>query len=148
MITSSKVDSRQQGRPSFNGLTGWVPAPARPRPDAFRKTVDSTVTQRFLTDWLTLTHFQHDFSMFSRWASKIAPRISLLIVAVEWRHRLQQASLKIDIVFNVCSLVEPACCRSRETYKYVLFPQQFVLHYHHLAMQSRVGLRFLISSSL
>ena len=78
------------------------------------KTVDSTVTQRFLTDWLTFTHFQHDFSMFSRWASKIAPRISLLIVAVEWRHGLQQASLRIDIVFNVCSLVEPACYRSRE----------------------------------
>ena len=43
---------------------------------------------------------------------------------------------------NVCSLAEHVRDRSREAYKYVLFPQQFVLQYYHLATQSRAGLRF------
>ena len=72
----------------------------------------------------------------------MAPRISLQIVAVERRHGLQQASLRIGIVSNVCSLAEHVRDRSREVYKYVLSPQQFALQFYHLAMQSRAGLRF------
>ena len=55
---------------------------------------------------------------------------------------LQQASLIIGIVSNVCTLAEHVGDRSREAYKYVLSPQKLVVQFYPLAMQSRAGLRF------
>ena len=67
--------------------------------------------------------------------------ISLQIVAVERRHKLQQTSLRIGIVFNVCSLAEHIRDRSREAYKYALSPGN-LFHNTVICRASRAGLRF------
>jgi hypothetical protein len=81
----------------------------------------------------------------------MAPRISLQIGAVERKHRLQQALLRIGIVsFNVCYLAEHVRDRSREDYKYVLSPSNLL--YSSITglrkVEQALRLRYLISSSL
>jgi hypothetical protein len=81
----------------------------------------------------------------------MAPRISLQIVAVERRHGLQQASLRIGVVSNVCSLIEHERDRSREVYISTSSSPSNLFYnsttYLREAEQA-FGLRHLISSSL